>query len=309
MSTLRLRRLSSDYEHLLQFVEKQPRIHLVAAVGNPPETYRIEYRVRSVRKIDDKIQYVEQHVVEISLPRDYPKVAPHCRMLSPVFHPNIAPHAICVGDHWSVGEPLWSIVLRIGEMLAYQAYNTKSPLNGEAARWADQHKDRLPLDSVQLLATVPRPSSGPAAKSVSVGPNVAGGSGTKPAAVNARSSDQKRRAEETHDRIAAACQSCGATYEVSTKHTGKRFRCKKCGSVVNIGADSPRCHFRDVRTRTPVQQDLMAINSSTSINDKIRLRCPNCNVAYKAPAAWGGRVIDCPKCNSRLVVRKSGSTS
>ena len=52
-----------------------------------------------------------------------------------LFHPNIAPHAICIGDHWSAGEPLVALGIRIGEMIAYQSYNTKSPLNGEAARW------------------------------------------------------------------------------------------------------------------------------------------------------------------------------
>jgi hypothetical protein len=72
-------------------------------------------------------------------------------MLSPVFHPNIAPHAICVGDHWSSGEPLVSIVIRIGELLAYQVYNVKSPLNGEAARWVEKNREKLPLDPVSLL--------------------------------------------------------------------------------------------------------------------------------------------------------------
>src|SRR5579872_2129886 len=78
---------------------------------------------------------------------------PQCRMLTPVFHPNIAPHAICVGDHWSAGEPIGSIVARIGEMLAYQSYNTKSPLNGEAARWVEQHLEELPLDKVSMLGS------------------------------------------------------------------------------------------------------------------------------------------------------------
>src|SRR5438128_769306 len=81
-------------------------------------------------------------------PLDYPRPPPQCRMLTPIFHPNIAPHAICIGDHWSAGEPLCSIVARIGELIAYQSYNTKSPLNGEAARWTTENVDRLPLDEV-----------------------------------------------------------------------------------------------------------------------------------------------------------------
>ena len=94
---------------------------------------------------------MKSHMVEIALPLSYPRMPPQCRMLTPIFHPNIAPHAICIGDHWSPGEPLWSIIARIGEMISYQSYNTKSPLNGEAARWVDEHLDELPLDPVSMM--------------------------------------------------------------------------------------------------------------------------------------------------------------
>ena len=97
-------------------------------------------------------------MVEIALPLAYPRMPPQCRMLTPIFHPNIAPHAICIGDHWSPGEPLWSIMARIGEMIAYQSYNTKSPLNGEAARWVDEHLDELPLDPVSMMPDDAGPS-------------------------------------------------------------------------------------------------------------------------------------------------------
>ncbi len=68
-------------------------------------------------------------------------------MLTPIFHPNIDAAVICVGDHWTAGERLVDLVVRIGEMIAFQAYNIKSPLNGEAAMWADLHAGELPIDS------------------------------------------------------------------------------------------------------------------------------------------------------------------
>jgi hypothetical protein len=43
-------------------------------------------------------------------------------------------------------------------MLAYR-YNTKSPLNGEAAKWVDQNIQRLPLDSVNMHLRIPPPRS------------------------------------------------------------------------------------------------------------------------------------------------------
>jgi ubiquitin-protein ligase len=151
MSTVRLRRLQADFEKVRDYVNRHPRLQLIQAEGTPPERYQLEYRIRSLRQTDDDLSTVKSHMVEIALPLNYPRMPPQCRMLTPIFHPNIAPHAICIGDHWSPGEPLWSIVARIGEMIAYQSYNTRSPLNGEAARWVDQHVDELPLDPVSMM--------------------------------------------------------------------------------------------------------------------------------------------------------------
>src|SRR6476469_8080722 len=151
MSTVRLRRLSADSAKLHDYVRRHPRVRIIQAVGDPPERYQLEYRIKSLRMVGTDLQLVQTHLVEVALPRNYPRTPPQCRMLSPVFHPNIAPHAICVGDHWGAGESLESIVIRIGEMLAYQNYNVKSPLNGEAARWVEQNKHRIPLDPVNLL--------------------------------------------------------------------------------------------------------------------------------------------------------------
>ena len=154
MSTVRLRRLQADYDKLREYITRHPRLQLIQAEGTPPERYQLEYRIRGLRQTADDLSVVKSHMVEIALPVSYPRLPPQCRMLTPVFHPNIAPHAICIGDHWSPGEPLWSIVARIGEMIAYQSYNTKSPLNGAAARWAEQNLHRLPLQSVDLTAGV-----------------------------------------------------------------------------------------------------------------------------------------------------------
>ena len=130
--------------------QRHPRLQLIQAEGTPPERYQLDI-ASAACETDDELAIVKSHMVEIALPLTYPRMPPQCRMLTPIFHPNIAPHAICIGDHWSPGEPLWSIVARIGEMIAYQSYNTKSPLNGEAARWVDQHVDELPLDPVSMM--------------------------------------------------------------------------------------------------------------------------------------------------------------
>src|SRR3981081_2030018 len=67
-------------------------------------------------------------------------------MLAPVFHPNFDDSMVCIGDFWAASEGLDDLIVRIGRMIAYQEYNTKSPLNGLAAQWAAQTSHLLPID-------------------------------------------------------------------------------------------------------------------------------------------------------------------
>jgi hypothetical protein len=68
-------------------------------------------------------------------------------MITPLFHPNFDDSTACIGDFWAASEGLDDLIIRIGRMIAYQEYNTKSPLNGLAAKWASQHAHLLPIDA------------------------------------------------------------------------------------------------------------------------------------------------------------------
>ncbi len=152
ITPMRMRRLKSDHEQMQRAFSKWPHIRIEASTGNPPESYIVEYTLRGlerVPKVKDPVPR-EKHRVEVQLVSEYPRVGPKCRMLTPIFHPNIDPATICVGDHWTAGERLVDLVVRIGEMISYQAYNIKSPLNGEAAMWADLHGGELPIDTRNL---------------------------------------------------------------------------------------------------------------------------------------------------------------
>lgn len=141
----------ADAEQMRKAFQNFPLIRVLSATGNPPDLYTIEYRINSLTRGNGGQPILrEQHQVEIQLTRDYPRQSPKCRMLTPIFHPNIEPAAICVGDHWTAAERLTDLVIRIGEMIAYQAYNIKSPLDGEAAMWADLNRSLLPTDKRDL---------------------------------------------------------------------------------------------------------------------------------------------------------------
>jgi ubiquitin-protein ligase len=146
--SVRLRRLKADYERIRGAFTPEARIRLLDTVGDPPEKYQIEFFVPGLQ-LDPATKAVRRHnhfVAEITLTNAYPRMSPQCRMLTPIFHPNIAPHAICIGDHWAAGESLPNLIVRIAEMIVFQSYNVKSPLNGEAAKWVEKNAQAVPLE-------------------------------------------------------------------------------------------------------------------------------------------------------------------
>lgn len=88
--------------------------------------------------------------MEVNLSLGYPRRPPHCRMTTPIFHPNFDASSVCIGDFWAASEGLDDLIVRVGRMIAYQEFNSKSPLNGLAAKWAAQHPDLLPVDAREI---------------------------------------------------------------------------------------------------------------------------------------------------------------
>jgi ubiquitin-protein ligase len=149
MASPRIRRLKLDYETLLRRFAASSIIRIVGTAGLPPELYRFEYRLKGIYvNAAGEILERDTHLLEVQLSLEYPRRAPQCRMLTPVFHPNFDDATVCIGDFWAASEGLDDLIVRIGRMIAYQEYNTRSPLNGLAAKWAAEHQNLLPIDSV-----------------------------------------------------------------------------------------------------------------------------------------------------------------
>jgi ubiquitin-protein ligase len=148
LASPRTRRLKIDHELLTRRFKDWPVIQISATAGIPPELYRITYALKGLYVTPaGEILDRDTHVLEIHLSLDYPRRAPQCRMLTPVFHPNFDDATVCIGDFWAASEGLDDLVVRIGRMIAYQEYNTRSPLNGLAAKWAAENTASLPIDS------------------------------------------------------------------------------------------------------------------------------------------------------------------
>lgn len=151
MSSPRIRRLMLDHENLQKRFSQWPAVRITEASGIPPEHYQFEYNVKGLY-VDGSGEILDRprHILEINLSLGYPRRAPHCKMLTPVFHPNFDDSSVCIGDFWAASEGLDDLVVRIGRMISFQEYNTKSPLNGLAAKWADENEHLLPVDSTEV---------------------------------------------------------------------------------------------------------------------------------------------------------------
>jgi len=151
MPSPRTRRLIADEQVLEQRLRGWPRIRITGKAGMPPEMYRFTYSIRGLYVAGSgEILERDTHVLEVTLSLGYPRRAPQCRMLTPVFHPNFDDSMVCIGDFWAAAEGLDDLIIRIGRMIAYQEYNTKSPLNGLAAKWAAQNAHLLPVDTAVI---------------------------------------------------------------------------------------------------------------------------------------------------------------
>jgi ubiquitin-protein ligase len=158
MLSPRIRRLKLDYDTLIQRFANWPLIQVSGTAGMPPEVYRITFQIKGLYVSQTgEIQERDTHQLEVNLSLGYPRRAPQCRMMAPVFHPNFDEGSVCIGDFWAASEGLDDLIVRIGRMIAYQEYNTKSPLNGLAAKWATQHPELLPIDSRNIAP----PTDGP----------------------------------------------------------------------------------------------------------------------------------------------------
>jgi ubiquitin-protein ligase len=155
----RLRRLAADSDAIRTEFAGHPEISVVALGVEPAEIYRVQYRLRGA-SLDASGNPViaSEHTVVIQLPAAYPREKPIAMTESLVFHPNFGARAgdeICIGDYWTPTRTLADIIVAIGEMLQYQRYNTKSPLNAVAARWTAENEAIFPLGTVQLYQSEP----------------------------------------------------------------------------------------------------------------------------------------------------------
>jgi ubiquitin-protein ligase len=148
----RLRRLAGDYKRVMDELSGNPHVKVRPVKGDPPEKYSVTYYVPGLfwNEETNALERRDTHVIEVELHAEYPRIKPKCTVVTPIFHPNFG-QWVCIGDYWAAGETLVDVLVQIGDMIQYKVYNSKSPLNAVAARWATENSHLLPIGNVDLL--------------------------------------------------------------------------------------------------------------------------------------------------------------
>jgi ubiquitin-protein ligase len=148
--SVRLRRLYAEHERLKVLFADHERIRIVEALGDPPDRYVVEYKVKGL--VDNKGVIEESclHRIRITLGPNYPNEMASYVAITPIFHPNIDYLAVCTADKDAASTKIEDNIVFIGRLITFQDYNLQSPRNGDAARWTAANLSRLPLERVNL---------------------------------------------------------------------------------------------------------------------------------------------------------------
>jgi hypothetical protein len=97
-----------------------------------------------------------------------------------------------------------------------------------------------------------------------------------------------------NSRIIATCPQCNAQLAVGGENAGKRIRCPKCQSAVQVPGG-------EVATPSPpVEVETAPASGSTA--DRITATCPNCNAKLAVGVEKSGMQLHCPKCQAVVQV-------
>ena len=280
MSSPRLKRLNLDFERLQTRFARWPLIQISSTSGLPPEQYQFTYLVKGLYVAPGgNILERAQHVVEVNLSLGYPRRAPQCKMLTPVFHPNFDDSTVCIGDFWAASEGLEDLVIRIGRMLTYQDFNVKSPLNGLAARWAAENAHLLPVDAREIAPPLRRGEGVEEGPGITLSDEVSQGAGGA-----AGNGGQPGRKGPPPLPGAASGQGGGDAW-------GNRI-------VINFGESS-----RSGGEAAPMRADAVSADRVAVLRlspglkfEELKVACKACGQSMLLEVALLGQAFQCPNC-------------
>ncbi len=141
-------RLESEWRQAQRAFAYHPSVGITALEGDPPVEYQVDYKVHTlVLNEAGELQYADSVSVHVWMPPGFPNQPPLVRPMASVFHPNIAYEGVYFSTPWQAGESLVEFIRRVGEYLAYRAYDPEAVVNQAAYQWLEENSGILPLDA------------------------------------------------------------------------------------------------------------------------------------------------------------------
>ena len=110
------------------------------------EEYEVTFNVRGLTINDEsEIQESQSHVIHITIPFGFPLFPPSCKPLTPIFHPDFDPGAICLGDFWDQDRTCTELIEFLAKMISGHTYSKENAFNEKAADWYVKHANQFPL--------------------------------------------------------------------------------------------------------------------------------------------------------------------
>lgn len=139
-----------EQEKFISYITDFANIALIHATGDPVNDYIFTFNLNAYRPTPDGIKVGKPHIIQITLPAEYPQTPPQVRALTPLCHPAVNPAngVIDIDKLWaSFSAPsLQKLVGHLARMIPGGIYQTPDPVNPEAVQWYEEHAADLPLD-------------------------------------------------------------------------------------------------------------------------------------------------------------------
>jgi ubiquitin-protein ligase len=150
------RRLRTDFQAMTRLKEDSSILDF-QCFDKPPQRYLITFNGKGLSQApnSDSVDLIEFHQCEIRLGASYPRNKPDLKWKTSIFHPNIsALGQVCLGGYgtnWVPSLNLDELCEMLWDMIRLANFDTKSPYNYKAARWAEQQAQyHFPLDDRSL---------------------------------------------------------------------------------------------------------------------------------------------------------------
>lgn len=140
-------RLEYEWRRLQRSFAYHPHVRVVSSQDDPPDEYEIEFKVRTLCVGETgQLEYTDVVPLRIALPPAFPYAEPLVRPLKALFHPNISFEGIHLGGAWQPTDTLVEFIRRVGELLAWRAYDPQTVVSGVALQWLETNANLLPTD-------------------------------------------------------------------------------------------------------------------------------------------------------------------